>query len=106
MKMDSQIKMVLIDRYEMEDIGWILTKGFFGFRKIRNGPENKGLTDEYVFLGDFDRNWLRGLDSNQRPLGYEPNELPGCSTPRYSRLMRLKNCLRNFLLELIVISIY
>src|SRR3989337_3750687 len=27
--------------------------------------------------------WLRGLDSNQRPLGYEPNELPGCSTPRH-----------------------
>ena len=27
--------------------------------------------------------WLRGLDLNQRPLGYEPNELPGCSTPRY-----------------------
>jgi hypothetical protein len=25
---------------------------------------------------------LRGLDSNQRPLGYEPNELPSCSTPR------------------------
>jgi hypothetical protein len=24
---------------------------------------------------------LRGLDLNQRPLGYEPNELPGCSTP-------------------------
>src|ERR1700721_215082 len=27
--------------------------------------------------------WLRGLDLNQRPLGYEPNELPGCSTPQY-----------------------
>ena len=27
-------------------------------------------------------NWLRGLDLNQRPLGYEPNELPGCSTPQ------------------------
>ena len=27
--------------------------------------------------------WLRGLDLNQRPFGYEPNELPGCSTPRY-----------------------
>ena len=27
--------------------------------------------------------WLRGLDLNQRPLGYEPNKLPGCSTPRY-----------------------
>ena len=26
--------------------------------------------------------WLRGLDLNQRPLGYEPNELPSCSTPR------------------------
>ncbi len=25
--------------------------------------------------------WLRGLDLNQRPLGYEPNELPDCSTP-------------------------
>ena len=26
--------------------------------------------------------WLRGRDLNPRPLGYEPNELPGCSTPR------------------------
>ena len=28
-------------------------------------------------------NWLRGLDLNQRPSGYEPVELPGCSTPRH-----------------------
>ena len=27
--------------------------------------------------------WLRGLDLNQRPSGYEPDELPDCSTPRY-----------------------
>ena len=29
------------------------------------------------------RRWLRGLDLNQRPSGYEPDELPDCSTPRY-----------------------
>ena len=29
-----------------------------------------------------ERKWLRGLDLNQRPSGYEPDELPGCSTPR------------------------
>ena len=29
--------------------------------------------------------WLRGLDLNQRPLGYEPSELPNCSTPRHKK---------------------
>jgi hypothetical protein len=26
---------------------------------------------------------LRGWDLNPRPSGYEPDELPGCSTPRF-----------------------
>jgi hypothetical protein len=29
------------------------------------------------------KGWLRGRDLNPRPLGYEPNELPDCSTPRH-----------------------
>ena len=30
----------------------------------------------------FPIEWLQGWDLNPRPLGYEPNELPDCSTLR------------------------
>ncbi len=43
-------------------------------------------TLQHVNLVDFRQqkkeNWLRGRDLNPRPSGYEPDELPGCSTPR------------------------
>ncbi len=41
--------------------------------------------------------WLRGPDLNRRPSGYEPDELPSCSTPRlyfYNQLFNLDNWLR------------
>ena len=38
------------------------------------------------------RRWLRGLDLNQRPLGYEPNELPDCSTPHWQYNQSVRSC--------------
>src|SRR5215813_7207162 len=38
-----------------------------------------------VAMQPIEKVWLRGVDLNHRPLGYEPNELPDCSTPQHYR---------------------
>ena len=55
--------------------------------QIRTGEGFKCLIKKKIsdILGRTETwNWLRGLDLNQRPSGYEPDELPDCSTPRSS----------------------
>src|SRR5580698_4135019 len=50
--------------------GFVVLGGLKTEKAERLGPASKS------------QDWLRGLDLNQRPPGYEPDELPGCSTPR------------------------
>ena len=52
--------------------------------------EKAAISGLFLCSLDVELNWLRGLDLNQRPLGYEPNELPGCSTP-HLHLIKLVN---------------
>ena|GEM_PF-3028164 len=45
------------------------------FRKSRK-PLSRNPREQFPGVS----NWVQGLDLNQRPSGYEPDELPGCST--------------------------
>ena len=60
--------------------------GFFarGRRLIRCKIALRGSEERRRDSGRHPRGgiWLRGRDLNPRPSGYEPDELPGCSTPR------------------------
>lgn len=43
--------------------------------------QRRALPLSYVREGKQGLLWLRGIDLNDRPLGYEPSALPGCATP-------------------------
>ena len=49
---------------------------------------------------------MRGRDLNPRPLGYEPNELPDCSTPLDHRMDRGKVCQASWVLRVWKLELY
>ena len=76
---------VLINKtIEVEPYKW-LKKMVKTAHKIDNSKKLVRTVSDPLKKGSEDPlylKWLRGLDLNQRPFGYEPNELPDCSTPR------------------------
>jgi hypothetical protein len=73
--------------------------------RIEMRPQTEGKKGHYIAVGEWNLlggsrglalpkppksafGWLRGVDLNHRPLGYEPNELPDCSTPQSHRNVR------------------
>ena len=67
---------------------------------VLGGKQNgrKRISPRFSLTGSAERpsnrliesDWLRGQDLNLRPLGYEPNELPDCSTPHCQNNTGLK----------------
>ncbi|EDM22847.1 putative phage P2 replication protein [Caminibacter mediatlanticus TB-2] len=80
-------KMTKLELFEYEQSIWE------DFDNPFNDEEDLDILFDKLFILDklYDENyeerfntWLRGWDLNPRPPGYEPGELPGCSTPRQS----------------------
>ena len=57
--------------------------GLAGKRKINRSEKCRKPKKSSRFPRKSRGLWLRGPDLNRRPSGYEPDELPDCSTPRY-----------------------
>ena len=60
--------------------------GTLGLASLSGAPSNQNQTVadlQNVNRGNLKEDWLRGRDLNPGPQGYEPCELPDCSTPRH-----------------------
>ena len=49
----------------------------------RNRTNDTRIFSPLLYQLSYETTWLREKDLNQRPPGYEPDELPDCSIPRY-----------------------
>ena len=70
----------------MDVISTRFTKGLLGRHELQMSETEKFEhfdREIAAFLTKYGDLWLRERDLNPRPPGYEPDELPNCSIPRY-----------------------
>ena len=67
-----------------DSLNAVLSVALLGEGKVEgpSGMKKRGTSEPRCAVVYVGGSWLRGGDLNPRPLGYEPNELPDCSTPR------------------------